>query len=243
MKILALNGSPRRKTSNTDRLLNPFLEGATDAGAQCETVYLQEKKIKPCLGCFNCWLKTPGECVQKDDMADLIPLLVDSDVLVCATPLYVCGMSAQLKVFFDRFIPIALPYIELNEDGVCSHPPRYDRELSGIALISNCGFYETLHFDALVAHIKAICDVGKNRYLGSLLRPHGEMLEMGEQLMPDRVNAVYEAAREAGRQIARGEDISEDVASQFAEPLVTLEEFLEGANAYMRGELEKAGAA
>lgn len=242
MKILALNGSPRKKNSNTDRLLDPFLEGAKEEGASIEKVYLQGKNIKPCLGCFNCWLKTPGECVQKDDMSDMIELLVDSDVLVCATPLYVCGMSAQLKTFFDRFIPIALPFIELNEDGICSHPSRYDRELSGMVLISNCGFYEMLHFDALVTHMQSICDVGKTRFFGSLLRPHGEMLEIAEQLMPDATDAVYGAAREAGRQVARDGDISDEVAQQVAKPLVTLEEFLEGANAYMKGELEKAKA-
>lgn len=242
MKILALNGSPRKKTSNTDRLLDPFLEGAKEEGAACEKVYLQGKDIKPCLGCFNCWLKTPGECVQKDDMGDMIDLLLDADILVCATPLYVCGMSAQLKAFFDRFIPIALPFIELNEDGICSHPARYDQEFSGMVLISNCGFYENLHFDALVTHMQSICDVSKIKFFGSLLRPHGEMLDMAEQLMPDATNAIYDAAREAGRQVAGGKCISEEVAMQVSKPLVTLDEFLELANAYMKGELEKAKA-
>ena len=242
MKILALNGSPRKKTSNTDRLLDPFLEGAKNEGATYEKVYLQDNKIKPCLGCFDCWLRTPGECIQKDDMSDMIDLLVNADVLVCATPLYVCGMSAQLKIFFDRFIPIALPFIELNEDGICSHPSRYDKEFSGMVLISNCGFYEMLHFDALVTHMQSICDVSKTRFFGSLLRPHGEMLDLAEQLMPDAANAIYDAAREAGRQVARGEDISKKVSEQVAKPIVTLEEFLDGANAYMKGELEKAEA-
>jgi len=242
MKILALNGSPRKKRSNTDRLLNPFLEGVKEEGATYEKIYLQEKDIKPCLGCLKCWLRTPGVCVQKDDMTDMLELLIGADVLVCATPLYVCGMSAQLKVFFDRFIPIALPFIELNEDGVCSHPSRYDGKSLGMVLISNCGFYELLHFDALVAHMQSIADVGKTNFIGSLLRPHGEMLEMAEQLMPDAANAIYDAAREAGRQIARGENISKEVEQQVAKPLVSLEEFLEVANAYMHSEIEKAKA-
>lgn len=239
MKILALNSSPRKKNSNTDRLLNPFLEGVQEQGGTYEKVYLQGKDIKPCLGCFNCWLKTPGKCIQKDDMSNMINLLVETDVLVCATPLYVCGMSAQLKTFFDRFIPIALPFIELNEDGICSHPSRYAKEFSGMVLISNCGFYELLHFDALVTHVKSICDVSKSIFYGSLLRPHGEMLDIAEQLMPNATQAIYDAAREAGRQVARGELISEATAQQVSKPLVTLEEFLEGANAYMKGELDK----
>jgi len=115
MKIFAVNSSPRKKKSNTDRILQPFLEGAKEAGAEVELIYLYDKKIKPCLGCFNCWLKTPGKCCQKDDMEEMLPAMMGSDVVVYATPLYVFGMTAQLKLFLDRIVPMAEPFIVLNE--------------------------------------------------------------------------------------------------------------------------------
>ena len=62
MKILAIQGSPRGKEGNTEIILNEFLSGAVSAGAKAETVYLKQKKIKPCLGCYTCWTKTPGVC-------------------------------------------------------------------------------------------------------------------------------------------------------------------------------------
>ena len=96
MKILAFNSSPRKKKSNTNRILLPFLEGAKEAGADVELVYLYDKTIKPCLGCYACWLKTPGKCCQKDDMAELLPKMMRADVIVYATPLYVFGMTAQM---------------------------------------------------------------------------------------------------------------------------------------------------
>lgn len=242
MKIFALNGSPRKTASNTDRLLLPFLEGAEKEGAECDLVYLQKHKIKPCLGCFKCWLKTPGQCVQKDDMAGLLERMRTADVLVCATPLYVCGMSAQLKAFFDRIIPIAEPYIELR-NGICSHPSRYEKKWTGVVLISNCGFHELLHFNELVDHIKAICRVSGMDYLGALLRPHGEILALAEQLMPDQIKTVYETAREAGRMVARKERISEEVEKAVSKELISLEDFLKGANEYFKSEMAKAGAA
>ncbi len=239
MKIFALNASPRKKKSNTDRLLIPFLEGAKEEGAECDLVYLQQQEISPCLGCFNCWLKTPGKCVQKDDMADLLERMRLSDVVVCATPLYVCGMTAQLKIFFDRFIPLVEPFIELK-DGVCSHPSRYERQWSGMVLISNCGFHELLHFNELVDHIKAICRVGGWNYLGALLRPHGEIMTFAEQLMPEQINSVYEAAREAGRMVARKERIPEEIEKAVAMEIIGQEDYIKAANESFNSELAKA---
>ena len=71
MHILAFNSSPRdNQTSKTELVLQKFLEGARRAGAETETLYLRNYQIKHCLGCFSCWTKTPGRCVQKDDMAE-----------------------------------------------------------------------------------------------------------------------------------------------------------------------------
>ena len=231
MKILAINSSPRKHKSNTDRILKPFLEGAREAGAETEIEYLQGKKIKPCLGCYKCWMETPGICVQKDDAAALLEKLRDSDIVVYATPLYVFGMSAQLKAFFDRIIPSALPFIELR-DGHCTHPFRYERKTTGMVLISNCGFHELDNFNELVAHFKIIAHHGRMKFLGALLRPEGEFLLYAEKLMPDAAQAVYDAAREAGRQLVRDGAISDEVLKAVSRQLLTIEEFVEGANAY-----------
>ena len=95
MKVLAFNGSPRGKRSNTDRILQPFLEGTKDAEVETETIYLKNLEIKPCLGCFACCTKTPGVCVQKDDMASLLEKIRHADVIVYATPLYVFTVSGH----------------------------------------------------------------------------------------------------------------------------------------------------
>jgi len=66
MKILAIQGSPRPKgNSNTEILLQEFLKGAGSAGAETETVYLTDKKIYPCVGCFHLLGEnTGGMCLQ-----------------------------------------------------------------------------------------------------------------------------------------------------------------------------------
>jgi multimeric flavodoxin WrbA len=239
MNILAINGSPRKKNSNTDRLLLPFIEGARDEGAEVELLYLQGKKIKPCLGCFDCWLKTPGVCAQKDDMAGVLDMLREADVVVLATPLYVCGMSAQMKAMLDRIIPLAEPYIEIR-DGQCTHPERDGSKNSSIVLISNCGFHEMHHFNELVLHIKSFARLGGRKFLGALLRPHGEILQIMEQFAPDKVKPVYQAAKDAGRYAARDQMIPEEVLERVAGELMPRDDYIKSANAYFQGEIEKA---
>ena len=73
MHILALNSSPRdNETSKTELVLQKFLEGAKRAGASAETLYLRNYKVNHCLGCYGCWVQTPGRCVQKDDMTEIL---------------------------------------------------------------------------------------------------------------------------------------------------------------------------
>ena len=90
MKIVAFNSSPRdNETSKTELILQKFLEGARRAGASTETVYLRRYKINDCLGCFSCWVKDLGRCVQKDDMAEeLFARYLEADIVALATPIY-----------------------------------------------------------------------------------------------------------------------------------------------------------
>ncbi len=243
MKIFAVSGSPRREKGITERIFRPFIEGAREAGAEVDVVYLQGKKIKPCLGCFHCWWKTPGQCVQQDDQAGLLKLFSECDVAVFATPLYVCGMSAQLKAFFDRFIPLTEPFIELR-DGHCTHPAR-GKYMKGMAVVSSCGFHELDNFDAMLAQFQAVCRLGGVKFLGALLRPHGEFLTLAEQIMKDETEKVYAAAREAGSAMVKDGTIPAELSAAVAKELIPLDAYLAGANQFFHkqiGRYQRPGA-
>lgn len=79
-------------------------EGAQAAGHQVETVYLREKQIGYCKGCFAC--HKLGHCVLKDDAAAITAKMHDADVLVFATPVYYYCVSGQLKTLLDRANPL-----------------------------------------------------------------------------------------------------------------------------------------
>jgi multimeric flavodoxin WrbA len=75
MKVLALDASPMMAKGHTALILQPFLEGMRGAGAEVRLHHTKKLEINPCHGEFNCWVKTPGECYQQDDMQELLPAL------------------------------------------------------------------------------------------------------------------------------------------------------------------------
>ena len=100
--VLILSASPR-KSGNSDTLCDEFLRGAQDAGHTAEKVFLREKKIGYCTGCGVCY--HTHECVQKDDMANVLDKMVKADIIVMATPVYFYTMDAQMKALIDRTVP------------------------------------------------------------------------------------------------------------------------------------------
>ena len=237
MKILALNSSPRRGQGGTALLLDAFLEGMRQAGADVELVYLHGLEIKPCLGCFHCWTKTPGRCVQDDDMATLLPDHQWADVVVYATPLYVDGMNGTMKTFLDRSIPLMEPFFELR-DGHCRHPRRGGPENGKVVLVSVCGFTELENFDPLVAHVKAVCLNLGREYSGALLRPYGASLPALEKHgIP--VADVLSAAEEAGRQLAEQGHMDEETLRRVSAELVPRQQYVAVVNTSFRRMLDK----
>jgi len=85
---------------------------------------LGDQPITPCIGCWNCWLKTPGNCVMKDPMAESYFDYMNSDAVILLMDTAQGFIDHQAKAFLDRTIPHYLPYIEIV-DGECHHFARY----------------------------------------------------------------------------------------------------------------------
>ena len=228
MKVIAFNASPRKNNGNTALILNPFLEGMKELGADIEVYQVYDLKINPCHGDFACWTKTPGICPQDDDMKCIIPKVSEADITVLASPVYCDGFTGPVKMLLDRTVPSALPFMELR-GGHVRHPKRSGNKKGKIALVSNCGLWEMDNFDSIVAHTRAFCRNANAEFAGALLRPHGEamkgMMEMG---VP--INDIFEAAREAGRQIVRDGRISEETSGKVSRELVPRDFYVQAAN-------------
>jgi len=225
MKVLAINGSPMMGKGNTALILAPFLQGMEEAGAEIDLFYTKKLKINPCQGEFHCAIKTPGECFQKDDMQMLHPKLCEADIWVFATPVYVSGMTGPMKNLIDRIlIPMGEPFLELR-DGHCRHRMREGIKHGKVVLVSNCAYWEMDNFDLLLAHACAVCEHAEREFAGALLRPHGPvlrpMMERGAA-----VEDVFEAAREAGRQLVEDGVMSPETLNTVSCELLPLEMYV-----------------
>lgn len=217
MNILVINGSPNGAQGNTEVLVQQFLAGAREAGAsQTEVIYLKDKEVNSCIGCFTCWTKTPGVCVHQDDMPAILEKIRKADLIVCASPLYVYTVSGLMKDCMDRLIPIAQPFVEVK-DGVCSHPARYKDAPKKYMLISNCGFPEQSHFNGLKETFRTWFRGNGKALVGMICCAAGPLLRV--PMFQDDIKWYLEATKQAGIEVVKEGQISEQTQAILEKPL------------------------
>jgi multimeric flavodoxin WrbA len=118
MKIIGINGSPRKKW-NTATLLKNALEGAASQGAQTEMVHLYDLSFKGCKSCFACKIidgPSNGRCVQKDELTPLLKKIEEeADGIILGSPIYFGAMTGEMRSFIERLLFAPTVY---------SNPPR-----------------------------------------------------------------------------------------------------------------------
>ena len=102
-KVLVVSTS-LRGNSNSEILAKECERGAKDAGHEVEFVSLHGKDIRFCIGCMSC--QRTGHCVLKDDVAEIMAKVKESEVVIFATPIYYYEMCGQMKTLLDRLNPL-----------------------------------------------------------------------------------------------------------------------------------------
>lgn len=201
MKVLVINGSPKGKRSNTYRLTQAFTDGLSESDAHYEVREAEVCRldIRPCLGCFACWNKTPGKCCLSDDIANVLEDMLWADTIVWSFPLYYFNVPGPLKNLIDRQLPMSLPFMSTESESG-GHPSRYDMSGKRHVLISTCGFYTAKgNYDSVNAMFDHIC--GKGKYT-SLYCGQGELFRVKE--LSQRTDEYLNWVRTAGREYAAG---------------------------------------
>ncbi len=229
MKITVFNGSPRGKKGTTNVMVEEFLAGASEAGAEVETIFLVDKEINYCLGCVTCWVKTPGKCVQKDGMEALIGKFMGSDVSVLATPLHIDNVSGIMKNFLDRLFPIRMPHFELDSHGETRHVSRYEH-YPKLMMISSCGYPEQSQFQVIRLWLKRFSRNFNMEVVGEIYRSWGWLLKSKDAQLEPKIAAYRNLLKKAGREVVENLKLSEETTTQLEEPILPKEMHLEISN-------------
>ena len=110
-------------SSELNKLVITFLN---NQGLETELIPVGRNDLAFCRGCFDCWIKRPGECVYNDMMSQINRSFANSDVVVYLSPVIFGQFSANIKNALDRWLPNMLPFFETRPDGSTMHPSRYD---------------------------------------------------------------------------------------------------------------------
>lgn len=218
MKFIAFNGSPAGADSATGRILASFLEGAELAGAETALYHLGDYEIRQCQGCFACWFQTPGKCIHRDEMESLLQAYLSADVVCFGSPVYSWNMTALLKNFVDRLVPLKSPRL-VQAGGDFDMADAVRRPKKHVA-VSNCGFPGENNFSIIKAAFSC-CEPCLEIY-----RNCGKLLKTREPSVRPAVEKYLEVVRQAGFELASVGAVSREVREGLEMPLMSTEEYV-----------------
>ena len=219
MKILVLNGSPKRENSDTLHITRAFLDGMNEAEPQeVHTVHVIDRHIEYCTGCFSC-MRNGGTCIHDDDMRAILEEILRSDLLIWSFPLYCYGMPAPLKALLDRTLPLSS--MEMRKAGDrYEHVGQADFSHLRYLMICGCGFPNSRHnFEPAAAQFK-LCFPG-NRTIITV--PESPMFNAPKAAIVTEPRLAL--VKRAGKQYAGTGKIDTALLSEIGSPMIPEEDY------------------
>jgi multimeric flavodoxin WrbA len=219
MKILVLNGSPKREHSDTMHITRAFLEGMNEAEPQeVHTIHVIGKHIEHCTGCFVC-MHNGGTCIHDDDMRAILNEILAIDLLIWSFPLYCYGMPAPLKALLDRTLPLSSMAMQKVGDRY-EHVEQTDFSHLRYLMICGCGFPNSKHnFEPAVAQFK-LCFPGNHTIITV---PESPMFNAPEAAIVTEPRLAL--VKQAGKQYAENGKIDVALLAEISSPMIPEEQY------------------
>lgn len=225
MKILVINGSPKRDKSDTMHITHAFLDGMQEAAAQDITlINIIDKHIEYCTGCFAC-MHNGGSCIHNDDMKEILEEILKSDLLILSYPLYCYGMPAPLKAMMDRTLPLSSMAMQKVGDRY-EHVGQADFSHLGYVMICGCGFPNSKqNFEPAAAQFKLMFP--NNHTVITV--PESPMFNASEAAVVTVPR--LELIKKAGKEFAEKNSINDTLLSEICSPMIPEEQYAQIVNA------------
>jgi putative NADPH-quinone reductase len=214
MKVLVLNGSPKRDKSDTMHITRAFLDGMAAAGEHdVHVIHAVDKHIEYCTGCFSC-MRNGGECIHDDDMRAILDEILKTDLLILSFPLYCYGMPAPLKAVIDRILPLSSMTMQKVGDRY-HHVGQADFSRLHYLMICGCGFPNSAHnFEGAVAQFE-LCFPHDRTVITVPESPMFNAPEAAEVTIP-RLALV----KQAGEEYAKSFTVNDALLAEICSPMI-----------------------
>jgi len=180
MKITAIIGSLRRGNTYT------MVEAACNELSGCDIIpyHLKNLSISPCNGCLKC--DANKKCYMDDDMDKVINDILSSEGLILGTPARWSLLSGELKIFFDRLNPLAVPDLLKGKKAI-------------IFSVGQSKIYDTASIESAAKSIVSFCENAGIEVIETVLAH--SCLNSDDLVVnnPDAITACKEAAKKLYR--------------------------------------------
>ncbi len=219
MKILVMNGSPKRDKSDTMHITRAFLDGMNEIEPQAiHTIHVIDKQIEYCTGCFSC-MRNGGTCVHDDDMRQILEEILSSDLLIWSFPLYCYGMPAPLKALLDRTLPLSSMAMQKVGDRY-EHVGQADFSHLRYLMICGCGFPNSRHnFEPTVAQFQLCFPVNHT----IITVPESPMFNAPEAAVVTEPRLAL--VKQAGKQYAGTGEVEPALLAEIGTPMIPEEQY------------------
>ena len=224
MKILVINGSPKRDKSDTMHITRAFLDGMQDAATQeIHVIDVIDRHIEYCTGCFACKING-GTCIHDDDMKAILEEILESDLLLFSFPLYCYGMPAPLKALLDRTMPLSSMAMRKVGDRY-EHIGQADFSHLRYLMVCGCGFPNSKHnFEPAVAQFKQCFPANHT----IITIPESPMFNVPQADIVTKPRLAL--VRQAGKQYAETTKIDASLLAEIGSPMIPEEQYAAIAN-------------
>ena len=214
MKILVLNGSPKRDKSDTMHITRAFLDGMNDTeNNEIHIIDVIDMHIEYCTGCFSC-MRNGGNCIHGDDMRTILEEILESDLLIFSFPLYCYGMPAPLKALLERTLPLSSMAMQKVGDRY-EHVGQADYSYLKYVMVCGCGFPNSQHnFEPAIAQFKN-CFPNNHTIITV---PESPMFNAPEAEIVTKPR--LEIIKKSGRQYAETGNIDDALMTEICSPMI-----------------------
>lgn len=225
MKILVINGSPKREQSDTMHITRAFLDGFQTAvpDAEVEVIHAIDCHIAYCTGCFTC-MNNGGVCRIDDDMRPILQKILASDMLIFSFPLFCYGMPAPLKALVDRILPLSSMKME-KSGGRYAHAIQADCTHLRCVMLCGCGFPNSKqNFEPAVAQFRLLFPANHT----IITIPESPMFSAPEASCV--TVPKLEAVKRAGMQYGATGEIDGVLSDELTAPMIPEDEYVRIVN-------------